>query len=138
MQLEDLTKIPQLSYKLPGSYFNLVNFTPVIEYIHNNSVKSISEFDSDVKLNNTQHKKYVFHYFIYYTCEILKVHNKKFKPVIYFDVDIKLNREYSTFLQTFEKKFPVLVIRENFTLKQLKKKCKCEGYIEELHIIQLR
>ena len=84
MQLEDLTKIPQLSYKLPGSYFNLVNFTPVIEYIHNNSVKSISEFDSDVKLNNTQHKKYVFHYFIYYTCEILKVHNKKFKPVIYF------------------------------------------------------
>ena len=62
MQLEDLTKIPQLNYKLPGSYFNLVNFTPVIEYIHNNSVKSISEFDSDVKLNNSQHKKYIFHY----------------------------------------------------------------------------
>jgi len=138
MQLEDLTKIPQLSYKLPSSYFNLVNFTPVIEYIHNNSVKSISEFDTDVKLNNTQHKKYVFHYFIYYTCEILKLHNKRFKPVIYFDVDSKLNNQYSSFLNTFEKKFPVLVIREDFTLKELKKKCKCEGYIEELHIILLR
>ena len=101
MQLEDLTKIPQLSYKLPGSYFNLVNFTPVIEYIHNNSVKSISEFDSDVKLNNTQHKKYEYHYFIYYKFDIIKENKNKIKKVNYFDVDVKINKEYSTILQTF-------------------------------------
>ena len=138
MQLEDLTKIPQLSYKLPGTYFNIVNFTPVIEYIHNNSVKSISEFDNEVKLNSTQHKKYVFHYFIYYTCEILKVHNKKFKPVIYFDLDIELNRVYSKFLHTFEQKFPVLILREDYSLKNLKKRCKCEGTKDELSIILAR
>ena len=138
MQLEDLTKIPQLSYKLPGTYFNIVNFTPVIRYIHNNSVKSISEFDNEVKLNSSQHKKYVFHYFIYYTCEILKVHNKKFKPVIYFDIDIELNRLYSKFLKTFEQKFPVLILRENFSLKELKKRCKCDGTKDELAIILSR
>jgi hypothetical protein len=135
MQLEDLTKIPQLSYKLPGTYFNIVNFTPVIEYIHNNSVKNISEFDNEVKLNSSQHKKYVFHYFIYYTCEILKVHNKKYKPVVFFDIGNNLNTEYSSFLHTFEKKFPVIVLRENYPLKVLKKKCKCEGTKEELYMI---
>ena len=138
MQLEDLTKIPQLSYKLPGTYFNIVNFTPVIEYIHNNSVKSISEFDNEVKLNSNQHKKYVFHYFIYYTCEILKVHNKKFKPVIYFDINIELNTKYSKFLHTFEQKFPVLILREDFSLKKLKKRCKSEGIREELAVILAR
>ena len=105
MRLEDLTKIPQLSYKLPGSYFNIVNFTPVIQYIHNNSVKNISEFDDEIKLNSSQHKKFVFHYFIYYT---------------------------------FEQKFPVLIVREDFSLKELKKKCKCDGFKEELQIILLR
>jgi len=127
-----------LSYKLPGTYFNIVNFTPVIEYIHNNSVKNISEFDNEVKLNSTQHKKYVFHYFIYYTCEILKVHNKKFKPVIYFDINLELNKVYSKFLHTFEQKFPVLIIRENYSLKGLKKRCKCEGTKEELEVILSR
>ena len=138
MQLEDLTKIPQLSYKLPGTYFNIVNFTPVIEYIHNNSVKSISEFDNEVKLNSTLHKKYVFHYFIYYTCEILKVHNKKFKPVIYFDFNVELNKVYSNFLHTFEQKFPVLILREDYSLKNLKKRCKCEGTRDELEVILAR
>ena len=138
MQLEDLTKIPQLSYKLPGTFFNLVNFTPVIQYIHNNSVKSISEFDDEVKLNSSQHKKYIFHYFIYYTCEILKVHNKKYKPVIYFDINIELNTQYAKFLHTFEQKFPVIIVREDYSFKQLKKKCKCEGYKEELQVILLR
>ena len=49
-----------------------------------------------------------------------------------------LSLDNSYWSQTFEKKFPVLVVREDFTLKELKKKCKCEGYIEELHIILLR
>ena len=60
MQLEDLTKLTQLSYKVPGTYFNLVNFTPVIEYIHNNSVQKISEFDSEVKINNKQQRSTFF------------------------------------------------------------------------------
>ena len=138
MHLEQLTKIPQLSYKLPGSFFNIVNFTPVITYIHNNSVKSISDFDSEVKPNSSQHKKYIFHYFIHYTCEILKVHNKKFKPVIYFDVGVDLNTKYAKFLHTFESKFPVLILREQYPLKDLKKKCKCEGYREELTMLLRR
>ena len=138
MQLEDLTKIPQLSYKLPGTYFNLVNFTPVIQYIHNNTIKNISEFDNNINLNKSQHKKYALHYFIYYTCEILKVHNKKYKPVIFYDVSIKLNTDYSKFLHTFQSKFPVLIIRENYSLGTLKKKSKCDGYKEELEIILRR
>ena len=60
MQLENLTKIHHQSYKLPNSFFNIVNFTPVIEYIHNSSIDKISEFDSELKLNNKQHKKYIF------------------------------------------------------------------------------
>ena len=54
MQLEDLIKTPQLSVKLPGSFFNIVNFTPVIEYIHNLSIDKISEFDDELKFNNKQ------------------------------------------------------------------------------------
>ena len=138
MHLEELTKIPGLSYRIPGSYFNLVNFTPVINYIHNISIDKISEFSPELKFNNSLHKKYIFHYFIHYTCEVLKAHNKKNKPVIYFDVDVDLNTKYSSFLQTFEKKFPVLIIREMYSLKELKKKCKCDGYKEELSIILLR
>ena len=138
MQLEDLTKIPQLNYKIPGTYFNLVNFTPVIQYIHNRSIQNISEFDNEINFKKTQHKKSIFHYFIYYTCEILKVHNKKYKPVVYFDVSIDLNTKYSSFLHTFEKKFPVLILRENYTLKNLRKKCKCEGFTDEINIILQR
>ena len=138
MHLEELTKIPGLSYRIPGTYFNLVNFTPVIKYIHNISMDKISEFDSALKLNTSLHKKYVFHYFIHYTCEVLKAHNKKNKPVIYFDIDDDLNIQYSQFLCTFEKKFPVIILRENYSLKDLRKKCKCDGYKEELHVILRR
>ena len=49
MHLEDLTKIPQLSYKLPGTYFNLINFTPVVNYIHNTCIDKISEFDNELR-----------------------------------------------------------------------------------------
>ena len=80
----------------------------------------------------------IFHYFIHYTCEILKAYNKKTKPVIYFDSNVDLNQKYSPFLDTFQKKFPVLIIRETFSFKDLKKKCKCDGYKEELIVILLR
>ncbi len=135
MHLEDLTKIPQLSYKLPGTYFNIVNFTPVVNYIHNTCIDKISEFDNELKFSSSQHKKYILHYFIFYTCEILKIHNKKFKPVIFFDINIDLNKKYSTFLHTFQKKFPVIILRENYSFKDFKKKCKCDGYQEEVQII---
>ena len=98
----------------------------------------ISEFDSALKLNTSLHKKYIFHYFIHYTCEVLKAHNKKNKPVIYFDIDVDLNIQYSQFLCTFEKKFPVIILRENYSLKDLRKKCKCDVYKEELHVILRR
>jgi len=127
-----------LSVKLNGSFFNIVNFTPVIEYIHNLSIDKISEFDDELKFNNRQHKKYVFHYFIYYTCEILKVHNKKNKPVIYFDIMNKLNKNYIPFLDVFIKKFPVIVLQESIPFKDFKKKLKCNGISEELNISLMR
>ena len=114
MHLEELTKIPGLSYRIPGSYFNLVNFTPVINYIHNISIDKISEFSPELKFNNSLHKKYIFHYFIHYTCEVLKAHNKKNKPVIYFDVDVDLNTnlekvektELESFIEEFGEDMP--------------------------------
>tara|TARA_R110000824_G_scaffold180125_3_gene360555 strand:- start:985 stop:1494 length:510 start_codon:yes stop_codon:yes gene_type:complete len=127
-----------LSVKLNGSFFNIVNFTPVIEYIHNLSIDKISEFDDELKFNNRQHKKYIFHYFIYYTCEILKVHNKKNKPVIYFDIMNKLNKNYIPFLDVFIKKFPVIVLQESIPFKDFKKKLKCNGISEELNISLMR
>ena len=138
MQLEDLIKTPQLSVKLHGSFFNIVNFTPVIEYIHNLSIDKISEFDDELKFNNKQHKKYICHYFIYYTCEILKIHNKKNKPVIYFDIMNTLNKNYISFLDLFIKKFPVIVLRESMSFKNFKKKLKCNGISEELNISLMR
>ena len=138
MQLEDLIRTPQLSVKLHGSFFKIVNFTPVIEYVHNLSIDKISEFDDELKFNNKQHKKYIFHYFIYYTCEILKVHNKKNKPVIYFDIVNTLNKNYSSFLDLFIKKFPVIVLQEPMPFKDFKKKLKCNGIREELNISLMR
>ena len=134
MQLEDLMKTPHLSVKLEGSFFNIVNFTPVIQYIHNLSIDKISEFDNELKFNNKQHRKYIFHYFIYYTCEILKIHNKKNKPVIYFDTINTLNKNYSCFLDIFIKKFPVIVLQEPVSFKEFKKKLKCNGISEEINI----
>jgi hypothetical protein len=138
MQLEDLTKIPHLSVKLKGSFFNIVNFTPVIEYIHNLSIDKISEFDKELKFNNRQHRKYIFHYFIYYTCEILKMHNKKNKPVIYFDETNTLNMNYSSFLNIFIKKFPVIALQQPVSFKEFKKNLKCNGVCEELNISLMR
>jgi len=138
MQLENLTKIHHQSYKLPNSFFNIVNFTPVIEYIHNSSIDKISEFDSELKLNNKQHKKYIFHYFIHYTCEVLKICNNKKKPVIYFDVTNTLNKEYIPFLNVFAKKFPVIIIREPLSFKEFKKTLKCDGVSTELIILLMR
>jgi len=138
MHLEKLTKIPNLSFKVPQTFFNLVNFTPVIKYIHNTSMEKISEFDSELKINNSQHKKYIFHYFIFYTCELLKAHNKKFKPVIYFDITEELNKQYLPFLTVFSKKFPVIIVREDFNFKNLKKNMKCDGYKEEFNLILMR
>ncbi len=76
MELESLTKHKNLSYRVPDSFFKAVNFTPVLQFVHNQSISKISEFDSEIKINNSHHKKYVFHYFIYYTCEVLKKYNR--------------------------------------------------------------
>ena len=54
---------PGLSYRLPDSFFKIVNFTPILRFVHNQAVTKTSEFDSELKHNNTQHKKYIFHYF---------------------------------------------------------------------------
>ena len=81
MQLEDLITTPQLSVKLNGSFFNIVNFTPVIEYIHNLSIDKISEFDDELKFNNKQHKKYI---------SFLDLFIKKF-PVIVLQEPIPFN-----------------------------------------------
>ena len=128
MQLEDLTKNthlgPNLSYRLPESFFKIVNLTPIIQSVHNQVVIKTSEFDSEIKYTNAQHKKYIFHYFIYYTCEILKKYNKKYKPVIFFDSTNELNLFYSPFLDVFVKKFPVIVLQEDCTFGNFKKKLK--------------
>ena len=142
MQLEDLTKNthlgPNLSYRLPESFFKIVNLTPIIRSVHNQVIVKTSEFDSEIKYTNAQHKKYIFHYFIYYTCEILKKYNKKYKPVIFFDSTNKLNLSYSPFLDVFVKKFPVIVLQEDCTFGDFKKKLKCDGYREELHVVLMR
>ena len=142
MQLEDLTKNthlgPNLSYRLPESFFKIVNLTPIIQSVHNQVVIKTSEFDSEIKYTNAQHKKYIFHYFIYYTCEILKKYNKKYKPVIFFDSTNKLNLSYSPFLDVFVKKFPVTVLQEDFSFNKFKKNLKCNGRREETILILTR
>ena len=142
IELDNLTKnthlSPSLSYRLPNSLFNIINFTLVIERIHNSSIDKVSEFDNELKFNNKQHKKYIFHYFIHYTCEVLKSYNNKKKPVIYFDNANKLNEKYIPFLDVFIKKFPVIVIREPLSLKDFKKKLKCDGFAAELVVVLMR
>ena len=97
MQFSDLTKHTHLSYRIPDSFFKVVNFTPILQFTHNQVVAKTSEFDSELKHNNAQHKKYIFHYFIYNTCEILKKYNKKYKPVIFFNTTNELNVVYKSF-----------------------------------------
>lgn len=133
-ELNNLIQTRNLNYKIPGSIYNLIDFSSVILSAHNESVKKISEFDSDINLTNTQHKKFIFHYFIYYSCEVLKHHNKKYKPVIYFDVTNKLNMQYNKYLSTFIKKFPVLLIKGNKPMKEFVK-FSCEGKKDELTIL---
>ena len=138
-EFENLTKhtylTPGLSYRLPDSFFKIVNFTPILQFIHNQVIAKTSEFDSELKHNNAQHKKYIFHYFIYHTCEILKKYNKKYKPVIFFDTTNELNVLYKSFLDVFSKKFPVLVLQEHCTFGNFKKKLKCDGHREELCVV---
>ena len=142
IELDNLTKnthlSPSLSYRLPNSLFNIINFTPVIEHIHNLSIDKVSEFADELKFNNNQHKKYIFHYFIHYTCEVLKIYNNKKKPVIYFDTANTLNKEYIPFLDVFIKKFPVIVVHESLSFKDFKKKLKCEGIAAELVVSLMR
>lgn len=137
-QFENLTKHTQLSYRVPDSFFKIVNFTPVLQFIHNQVITKTSEFDSELKYNNAQHKKYIFHYFIHYTCEILKQYNRKYKPVIFFDTTNELNITYNPFLDVFSKKFPVIILQESYTFKDFKKKVKCDGYRDELCVRLMR
>ena len=129
---------PGLSYRLPDSFFKIVNFTPILQFIHNQVVMKTSEFDSELKRNNAQHKKYIFHYFIYHTCEILKKYNKKYKPVIFFDTTNALNLSYKSFLDVFSNKFPVIILQEAYAFSNFKKKVKCEGYRDELCVVLMR
>ena len=138
MQFSNLTKHTHLSYRIPDSFFRVVNFTPILQFIHNQVVVKTSEFDSELKYNNGQHKKYIFHYFIYHTCEILKKYNKKYKPVIFFDTTNELNVVYKSFLDVFSKKFPVIILQEEYNFSEFKKKVKCNGYCEELRVILMR
>lgn len=135
MELESLTKHKNLSYRVPDSFFKAVNFTPVLQFVHNQSISKISEFDSEIKINNNQHKKYVFHYFIYYTCEVLKKYNRKYKPVIFFDTSNELNKLYVSFLDIFSKKFPVITLKEPYSFTDFKKRVKCDGFRDELCIV---
>ena len=142
MELEDLTKnthlSPSLSYRLPDSFFKIVNFAPIIQSVHNQVITKTSEFDSELKRNNAQHKKYIFHYFIYYTCEILKKYNKKYKPVIFFDTTNELNLLYKSFLDVFSKKFPVIILQETYSFSNFKKKIKCDGYRDEVCVVLMQ
>ncbi|MAH48382.1 hypothetical protein CMI37_21335 [Candidatus Pacearchaeota archaeon] len=138
MQFSDLTKHTHLSYRIPDSFFKVVNFTPILQFTHNQVVAKTSEFDSELKHNNAQHKKYIFHYFIYNTCEILKKYNKKYKPVIFFNTTNELNVVYKSFLDVFSKKFPVIILQEEYNFSEFKKKVKCNGYCEELRVVLMR
>ena len=118
-EFENLTKhihlSPSLSYKLPGSFFKIVNFTPVIRFIHGLCVKKASDLKCDLNFKNSIHKKYIYHYFILNVCEVLKIYNNKHKPVIYFDISNKLNDKFLPILSVFLKNFPVLVIQDCIT-----------------------
>lgn len=132
-QLNNLIKTPSLCYKLPNSFFNLIDFTPVVHLIHKESSLKIFEFDSEVKFTASQHKKFIFHYFIHYTCEVLKNFNNKNKPVIYFDQSPELNRNYYPFLLSFAKKFPVLTLYRDQSMSYFIENLS-DGLSEELNV----
>ena len=138
MQLEDLTKNPYLNYKLPNSFFNIVNFTPVINHIYNLCIDKASELNCDLNFKNSEHRKYIYHYFILNSCEILKLYNKKYKPVIYFDTNNELNKKFLPIFTFFFKNFPVLIIQQCITFNNFKINLKCDGSKEELAISLMR
>jgi hypothetical protein len=133
MELKDLTKHHQ-NYKLPNSFFNIVNLTPVISFINDLCVKKASDLKCDLNFKNSTHKKYIYHYFILNVCEVLKLNNKKYRPVIYFDISNELNDKFLSVLLVFLKNFPVLVIRDNITFNSFKNSLRCQGEREELAV----
>lgn len=136
MELEHLTKNthlrPSLSYRLPDSFFNIINLTPVIRLIHDLCVEKASDLKCDLNFKNSIHKKYIYHYFILNVCEVLKLYNNKHKPVIYFDTSNKLNDKFLPILSVFLKNFPVLVIQDSITFNSFKNSLRCSGEKEEL------
>jgi len=138
MQLKDLTKNLHQSYKLPDSFFNIVNFTPIIIFINDLCIKKASDLKCDLNFKNTTHKKYIYHYFILNTCEALRLFNDKYKPVIYFDTSNKLNDKYLPILSIFLKNFPALMVQDNITFNKFKNSLKCQGKKEELAVYLMR
>jgi hypothetical protein len=142
IELDNLTKnthlSPSLSYRLPDSFFNIINFTPVINHIYNLCVEKVSELNSDLDFKKSLHKKYIYHYFILYSCEYLKLCNKKYKPVVYFDVSNELNLKFTPILTIFSKNFPILIIQSSSSFNNYKKTLKCDGTREELVICLMR
>ena len=138
MQLEDLTKITLQNYKLPNSFFNIVNFTPIIIFINDLCIKKASDLKCDLNFKNFIHKKYIYHYFILNSCEILKLYNKKYKPVIYFDTNNELNKKFLPVFTVFLKNFPILIIQQGSTFNSFKNTLKCDGLREELAISLMR
>ena len=134
MQLKDLTKNLHQSYKLPASFFNIVNFTPVIIFINDLCIKKASDLKCDLNFKNATHKKYIYHYFILNTCETLRLFNGKYKPVIYFDTSNKLNDKFLPILSVFLKSFPVLAIQDSIVFNNFKNNLKCSGKREELTV----
>ena len=138
MELEHLTKNthlrPSLSYRLPDSFFNIINLTPVIRLIHDLCVEKASDLKCDLNFKDSTHKKYIYHYFILNVCEILKLNNKKYRPVIYFDTSNELNDKFLPVLLVFLKNFPVLVIHDSITFNSFKNSLRCSGEREELTV----
>ena len=134
IQFEHLTEKPAFSYKLPNSFFNIINFTPIVNFINKLCVEKASELNCDLNFKNSTHKKYIYHYFILHTCEVLKTCNKKYKPVIYFDTDNILNDKYLFVFKFFLKNFPVLTLQGDETFNKFKNNLSCDGSKEELSI----
>jgi len=138
MELESLTKHKNLSYRVPDSFFNIVNFTPVIILINDLCIKKASDLKCDLNFKNSTHKKYIYHYFILNMCEALRLFNNKYKPVIYYDVSNKLNDKFLPVLLVFLKNFPVLVMQDNVTFNSFKNSLRCPGEREELAVYLMR
>ena len=138
MQLKDLTKIPHQSYKLPNSFFNIINFTPTINTIYSSCIEKASELNTDLNLKSSIHKKYIYHYLILYSCEFLKLNNKKYKPVIYFDIRDDLTKKLMPFFKVFLKNFPILSLQDERSFYMFKNGLRCPGEKDELAVYLMR